>query len=324
MESKKKLSIIYVLEILKKYSDENHILTQQEIINKIDEIYSLKLDRKTISNNIDDLINFGYDVIKSGKGAYLLSREFEEGEIRFLIDAVFSSKVISSKYAQDLAKKISALLSIYKQRDFNYILKSNDVARTSNKQLFFNIEQIGKAIKENKKIEFTYIKQVFFDKSNAKKFKVSPYYLVNNHSNYYLVCNYEKYNNLANYKLDLIKDIKITTEDIKPINALSDCNNTFDIAKYLNENIYMHSGKSVNVKLKLENESVISDCIDWFGENIKIQKLNDQIFAQVNVNENAIIYWALQYGAKVEVVEPLNIREKILNQINKMKNKYEN
>lgn len=322
MESKKKISILYVLEILKKFSDESHILTQQELINKIYEIYGLKLDRKTISNNIDDLINFGYDITKTAKGSFLVSREFEEGEIRFLIDAVFSSKVISSKYAQDLTKKISSFLSVYKQNDYAYILKSCDVSRSQNKQLFYNIEQIGKAINENKKIEFSYLKQAFFNKENVKKFKVSPYFLVNNHSNYYLVCNYEKYENLANYKLELIKDIKILNEEIKPIEKLLDVGTGFDIAKYVNENIYMHSGKSVSVKLKLQEESAINDCLDWFGDNLQVETIDDCVYVNVKVNENAIIYWALQYGAKVEVVEPISIREKIKTELNNIVKKY--
>ena len=84
----------------------------------------------------------------------------------------------------------------------------------------------------------------------------------------------------------------------------------------------MHSGSSIKVKLKLENESVVNDCFDWFGENIVIEKINDEIFAEVNVNENAIVYWALQYGAKVEVLEPICIREKIVEQLNSMLYKY--
>ena len=73
----------------------------------------------------------------------------------------------------------------------------------------------------------------------------------------------------------------------------------------------MHSGKSVNVKLKIFNENAISDCLDWFGQDIEIYKQNDEIFANILVNENAIIYWALQYGSKVEVLSPKSVRDKI-------------
>ena len=35
----KKLSILYILEILRDYSDENHLLTQAEIARKLFNIY---------------------------------------------------------------------------------------------------------------------------------------------------------------------------------------------------------------------------------------------------------------------------------------------
>ena len=40
-DTNKKLIILYVLEILKKYSDSSHPLTQQEIIKKIESIYGM-------------------------------------------------------------------------------------------------------------------------------------------------------------------------------------------------------------------------------------------------------------------------------------------
>lgn len=39
-------------------------------------------------------------------------------------------------------------------------------------------------------------------------------------------------------------------------------------------------------------------------------------------NENAMIYWALQYGPNVEIIEPKSIREEITNEIDKMYKKY--
>ena len=39
VDTNKKLSIMYIYEILKEYSDENHLLTQQDIIKLIKQIY---------------------------------------------------------------------------------------------------------------------------------------------------------------------------------------------------------------------------------------------------------------------------------------------
>ena len=63
LESNKKLSIIYTLEILKEFSDENHLLTQKDIAERIKQIYNMDCERKSIASNIDSLIDIGIDII---------------------------------------------------------------------------------------------------------------------------------------------------------------------------------------------------------------------------------------------------------------------
>ncbi len=65
LPTNKKLSILYTLQILKDYSDENHLLSQNDIVNKINNIYGMTCERKSIAANIDSLIDFGYDIVKT-------------------------------------------------------------------------------------------------------------------------------------------------------------------------------------------------------------------------------------------------------------------
>ena len=111
LSNDKKMSILCIINVLREYSDENHPLTQGQIIKKIEHHYGLVLERKSISANIQSLIDFGYDIIKTNKGCYLGSREFEPSEVSFLIDAVFSSRSIDSSHSRKLAEKLSKFLS---------------------------------------------------------------------------------------------------------------------------------------------------------------------------------------------------------------------
>lgn len=116
LENNKKLTILCILEILKNNSDEEHPLTQAEIIKLLYGIYGMECERKSISASIQSLIDFGYDIVKRGRaGYYLNSRELEDSEIRFLIDAVFASKNIPSKQALTLAQKLGAFQSCHKR-----------------------------------------------------------------------------------------------------------------------------------------------------------------------------------------------------------------
>lgn len=323
----KKLSIIYILRILQEHSDENHPLTQAEIVSKLYNIYGMECERKSVGANIDNLIDVGYDIIKcDGGGCYLGEREFEPSEISFLIDAVFSSKSIDSKKSKDLAQKLSAFLSKFNRKKYNYVHKSDEISRTNNKQLFYTIDVLHDAIADKKQVEFVYDKPYISkdkqEKQQQKRYLVNPYFLINNQGKYYLVCNYNHYNKIANYRIEQIKDIKIIDAPAKPINELEGCENGFDIAKYANENIYMFSAGSVDAKLKLDDESAVGVIYDWFGKNISVYKQDDMFFADIKANESALIYWCLQYGEKVELISPSSTRQKIKEALAKISNKY--
>lgn len=53
---------LWVLKVLKEYSDENHILKMSEIISILSNECEVVLDRRTISSSIKALIDFGYDI----------------------------------------------------------------------------------------------------------------------------------------------------------------------------------------------------------------------------------------------------------------------
>ena len=95
----KKMLNMLILEILKTYSDENHRLTQQEIIRLLDRDYGMICDRRSVKSNVESLKEMGYE-IEAEKGYYLAEREFEEAELRMLIDSVLFSKNLSATMAK--------------------------------------------------------------------------------------------------------------------------------------------------------------------------------------------------------------------------------
>lgn len=327
MNSDKKSSLLYVLKILTKYTDKNHKLTYADIARKLREEYDSELERKTIARNIDILMDNGYDIIKNGNnGVYLGTRDFEDGELMFLTDAIYSSKSIPTKYAKDLVEKLTRSNSVYDKRRYTHLEKIDDESRLDNKQLFYTIEQIEEAINNNKKIEFQYgaynkDKKLSF-RNDGKLYKINPYYMVNNHGKYYLVCNHDKYDTISNYKIENIANIRILDEDIKPLKSLPSQSN-FSIKEYIKEHIYMTTGESVMARIKVANEDKINYVVDWFGNDIAIENYKGDTYVSLRVNEDALVYWAMQYGESVEVVSPTSTRSKIKNLLNTMVKKYE-
>ena len=100
----KKMLPIYVLEVLKKYSDMNHQLRQKDIICFISSDYNEYFERKAISRCIKELIDLDYDIAYE-KGYYLDNRTFDKSELSFLIDVILNCHTLSKKQARDLINK---------------------------------------------------------------------------------------------------------------------------------------------------------------------------------------------------------------------------
>ncbi len=314
----KKMALIYILEILREYSDKDHCLTQAEIIQKLENIYDVCLERKTISTHIQLLIDCDYNIINvPKKGYYLGNRDLNETQIKFLIDAVYSSKMITGEDAKEISKKLYSNLSRYEQKDFSYIHKSTDINRSSNVDVFKNIEIINEAIETNKKISFQYLQ---FDKKgqltevkDGKRYYVSPYYLVNNSSKYYLLCNFDYYDNHTIYRIDLMKDVQIIKYDRKPIKDVSTLGDNFSISKYINDHVYMFGGKVIHARVELLDEAAVTYVKDWFGSNSIIMESAGKVYASIKSDDNAFFYWVLQYMKHIKVIEPEYMVNKVVN-----------
>lgn len=328
MIENKKASILLILKVLEEYSDEDHFLTQQDIIDKVNQLYGIELERKSVAFSISLLQELDYDINKSPRGGYaLLSRDFDCTEIRFITDAIFSSKSISGKQALKLTNKLNSSLSKYQRKNYDFIYKSGDVNRSSNNEVFYILELIEEAKRRGKRISFQYLS---FDEKGSKNIRrdgfryiVSPYYSVNNNGRYYLICNYrEKYRAIQSYRIDYMINARIEEDwPIKPIESLKELEG-FDIAKYLNENIYLLAGEVINAEIELKDESSIQFVIDWFGSNAKIHKKDDKILVNIRCNESALFYWCMQYSECTKVISPESLKQRIIQEAQSILEKY--
>ena len=310
MLGNKKAAPIVILKVLQEYSDENNVLTQQDIIQHIQKDYHISLQRKSIGDNITLLEELGYDIVRRPKnGCYLGTRyNFDEAEIKYLIDAIFSTKNLSSNQAQKLSEKISFFLSKNQRKKYNYLYKSSDLNRSNNATFFYTIDKISQAIESNQDISFQYAgydssgKEIL--RAGGYQYHVSPYYLVNNFGRYYLLCHYINSQTLSTFRVDFIRNAAILDSERVPITTIQP---NFNISEYINDHIYIFSDTVSNCKIKINHESVITAIKDWFGKNAKITYTNDQIYADIRCDESAFYFWALQYGENIQVLEPSSL-----------------
>ena len=329
MIENKKASILLILKVLQEYSDEDHFLTQQDIIDKVDELYGIELERKSVAFSISLLQELDYDINKSPRGGYaLLSRDFDNSEIRYIVDSLFCSKSISGKQVACLSKKLNACLSKYQRKDYNFIYKSAEINRSENAELFYTLELIEEAKRRGKRLSFQYLSfgedGKPFTKMDGFRYIVSPYYSVNNGGRYFLICNYrEKYRAITWFRIDYMINPKIEEEwPIKPIDSLEGIKD-FDIAKYLNDNVYLLDGDVINATIQIDWPNAVQYVVDWFGKNAKIYKKDDKLIADIKCNESALFYWYMQYSETFTIISPQSMIDRVKKEAERIVKKYE-
>ncbi len=324
----KKMLNMLILEILRNYTDEEHSLTQKEIIKLLELNYGMECDRRSVKNNVLSLKELGEDCgfeISMEKGYKLLSREFDDAELRILIDSVLFSKSISTRQAKDLIKKIRKLASKYFNAKVSHVYNLPELNRTINKQVMYSMDTINDAIAEKRKISFIYNDIGTDFKLHPRReepYLVNPYQIVANNGRFYLISNYDKYDNVAHFRIDRMTDVRELEEKVKPIKEIPELDGRLDLPKHMAEHIYMFSGSSISIKLSTTAD-MMSELVDWFGTDFRIlEKDGDRIIVRLNCNENAMRFWALQYGPYVEVLEPESLRKTVKEDVAAMAEKY--
>ena len=127
---------------MKEYSDYDHPLTQDDIARHLENDYGIVIERKAISRNISLLKEAGIEIESRRAGSYLEGRDFEDSELKLLIDGVLCSKHITAKHSADLIDRLCGLSNKYFRSHVKNIYSVNDWSKTDNQALFYNIELI--------------------------------------------------------------------------------------------------------------------------------------------------------------------------------------
>ncbi len=322
-------NILYILNVLKKYSDEDHKLSISELKEKINEIYGEDIDPRTIRRNINLLKEkFGYDIstYNDNKIGYYISNDpetdFEPGEIRAIIDNFSYANYIVPSVARNIIKKCKNIQTVYENEKIkDYEIYAND-SKTENTEVIMNIEDISNSIFRKKKIKFEYWKYAItnkLEKTIVSSPVVSPYAIVYNKQEFYLIGIKEGQTNFYNYRIDRIKNIKILDEDITIKKKKS------EIKDFAESSIEMFGGKKEEIEA-ICHIWLLDAIFDTFGRNVTIEKIpNDDEHFKLLVDTNPLGFrmWAMRNIDLVEVKRPIALRNEMIKIIEKAKERYD-
>ena len=308
-----RLKILYLYKILTEQTDEQHGLTMNELIEKLDAC-GISAARKALYEDIEALKLFGLDVVGgSGRNAdyRVVNREFELPELKLLTDAVCSAKFITEKKSRELADKLTALCSHHQARELKRQVYVSGRAKTSNEKVYMNVDAINRAITEHKQITFKYFD---YDLNKHKVYRdgeriCSPYSLVWDDEKYYMVAFYEKRQDVNNFRVDRMESVEILDIPAKPVPK------DFNLPGYMNSTFSMFSGDERDVKL-LFDKDFVNVALDRFGKDIKLVPYDDGHFTvHVKVKIGAPFFgWLFGFGGKIKLLSP----DDVIEQYNRM------
>lgn len=321
-----KAKILYILRYLEEYTDENKSITTKQILEKLAE-EGITCDRKTIYSDMECLKDMGYEIdqepTRNGGGWKLLSREFELPELKLLVDAVQSSRFITTKKSRELIKKIEKFTSNNEATKLNRQVFVASRIKAENESIFYIVDSIQTAIQENKQISFTYYewnsKKELVVKGTEKRV-INPWALIWKDENYYLLAYSSEANDARHFRVDKMRNVEI----LKTPRDGGDWFKKIDLSNYADSTFSMMGGNVENLSIDMP-EGLVGVAIDKFGKDITIQKLeNKRIRIRVKVQKSDQLYgWLAGLGGEVVIHSPEDVRNEYIDRLKKILESHE-
>ncbi len=308
-----KLKLLYIVRILEEETDENHPMSTAELIQRLG-AFGITAERKSIYDDIYRLMDFGYDIIqvhsRLGGGYYLAGREFELAELKLLVDAVQSSRFITTKKSRELIAKLEKKASRYDESKLQRQVYVAGRIKTENESIYYNIDAIHRAIQENRQITFLYLDwdldKKLVPRANGDK-QVSPWALIWREENYYLAAYDGEDRIMKHYRVDKMGNVELTGQGRDGLQQFE----KVDLAEYTNQIFGMYGGKQESVTLQFPRR-LIGVVLDRFGKEADIRPMPEDAFrirARVAVS-GQFFGWLAGIGKEAKVVSPQWVREK--------------
>lgn len=317
-----KAKVLYVMRMLLQESDEDHPLSTEDIISKLNEA-GIRAERKSIYSDIETLRDFGLDVHGSrgrSAGYYVGERDFELPEIKLLIDSVQSSKFITERKTMQLIRKLAGLMSVHEAALMKRQLYVKNRIKSMNESIYYNVDAIHQAIAEDKQIEFRYCTYTLTKEKkfrrNGRPYRVSPLALSWAEENYYLIAYEAEAGKIKHFRVDKMDGIKVTEMFRQGKDLLPEK----EMGEYTRKNFSMFGGEEQTVTLRFSNR-MIGVVIDTFGKDVAVTSVDEdhfQIRTTVAVSPQ-FFGWLFGLDGEAAITAPREVMDAFQAQLQRVK-----
>ncbi len=357
-----KIKPYVVLQYLLKYTDEEHIVSAENIVEALRDEYGMDAEKRAIYSDIkeintvalmmreecsiteaaemleedksNDLRMVVYDPHR--KGFYVRERPFALDELRLLAECVYAAKFISENAAKRMIDSIGEFASEAQKETIQHDVYLVDRIKTNNAQVMLMIDEINKAIKGWRdeegirhkpcKISFHYLKYEINNlKTQVERRKGKPYIV----SPYKLLISDGNYYLLA-YNESRKKIYHYRVDRMRKVSLLEDEREgqeeyqKLDIRTYSQRLFGMYSGKKKFVTIRFI-PLLLDTMVERFGTNAQYKVVDDRHYAvTAEVEISDLFYgWLLGFGKRVKIINPPEVVEEFKAYVDKVRGMYE-
>lgn len=292
-----------IMDVLRKHSDKDNPLTQQDIVRLLKSDFGTEVDRKTVGRNIAVLVDYdddrhiGYKTSKrvqngeesERRTAFYYKSDFEAGEMRVLIDSILSNRHISMKYTKDLIDKIVEKNEWLRKKGIRDIAFYDTYYKQNIPDLFLNTEEILFAIDNHHDLEITIGEyDVNLNLTEGRRQRVCPIQLCMYEQIYYLIA-VPDYNIRISRKMGIkpsafaypvadmtqVKALKSTdnssVEELNEIRRETDFSDLIEGAFYMGRGVVSRNKRSMTFVIP---KVFLKDVVRRFEKNIWVTEIS--------------------------------------------------
>lgn len=310
-----KIKMLKLIEMLRRDADEANPLTTEDICRRLIAM-EISCDRRTVTNDIELLNQYGYEVhsrmVGHKKGYYLTNRSFSDSELRLIVAAVQAADFITEKKSDELTDKLAFLGGDSRAEQIKNCLVRMNPRKHTNEQVYETVQSIETAILGGKKISFSYTD---FDEKGERVYNdgnssctVDPIALVLHDDIYYLLAYSTKNRKKNLYRIDHIDTVEIedTPISVKAVEMQTDCD------AHVERAFKAFAGKTVRVTLEFDH-SLIGCIYDKFGDDTRISAsstASKRFRATVSASIGPAFFgWIFQFMGGIEIISPKALRQ---------------
>ena len=330
MKKSKKLALVYIMDYLERFTDADHPVSIQKLVEQLEEMaeYDLELERKAVGRNVKMLIDEGLVESYGGKGGcYFDDRLFDEEELRLMIHSVLFNHTIPREATAEIVSKLSGMGGAYFDPRVDAVKMLDGWRKNDDLDVIMNIDLVTDAIRRGSMIEFDYYRYGIDKKLHpSKTHRVSPYQIIMRNQEYFLMAYSEPYEDMVFFRVDHIRNLKFLDKKKKPLKTIPGYESGVDYSYLSGPLPFMYTDKPVWITMET-TEKFLDHVIRQFGTGKDIYAKADpkekgKVRVDIKTSALAMERWAKQNLDEVEIIAPIDLRNRILESLERGLGKY--